>query len=388
MEDKMNARRLVVVAVMSSALWLLVLVGMGCAVTNYAAHLADSPSSLQGSATMPTLAPLPVEFVTAGDFSAAVRQVAQQVRPAVVQITNEQVQMDQFNQTLDVPAGVGSGVIYDSQGHILTNNHVVEGAEKLLVSLPDGRSFEGVLIGRDPDTDLAVMQINGSNLPVAQIGDSKQLQVGDWVVAIGNALALPGGPTVTAGVVSALGRTVQEPSDTTTQGIFLFDVIQTDASINPGNSGGPLVNLAGQVIGINTMVAAQAEPGVPAQGIGFAISMAAAKPIADELEKSGRVTHAALDFNYVPLTPTISMQLGIPQKDGAVVIRVRSGTQAAQAGLKRLDVITEVDGQALQGESALAEIVNAHKPGDVLKLTVLRDSAKITIELTLGESSA
>jgi S1-C subfamily serine protease len=116
--------------------------------------------------------------------------------------------------------------------------------------------------------------------------------------------------------------------------------------------------------------------------------MAAAKPIADELEKSGRVTHAALDFNYVPLTPTISMQLGIPQKDGAVVIRVRSGTQAAQAGLKRLDVITEVDGQALQGESALAEIVNAHKPGDVLKLTVLRDSAKITIELTLGESSA
>jgi S1-C subfamily serine protease len=162
-------------------------------------------------------------------------------------------------------------VIYDNQGHILTNNHVVEGAQQLLVSLPDKRSFPARLVGVDPQTDLAVVQIRGDNLPVAQLGDSNQLQVGDWVVAIGNALALPGGPTVTQGVVSALGRTVQEPGSSSggqpggTQrqsavGPFLFDVVQTDAPINPGNSGGPLVNLQGQIIGINTLVAGPVEP--------------------------------------------------------------------------------------------------------------------------------
>ena len=147
----------------------------------------------------------------ADGFASAICQVAQQVKPAVVQITNEQVQLDQFNQPFTVPAGVGSGEIYDAQGHILTNAHVVAGARQLLVSLPDGRSFPGHLIGADTQTDLAVVQISGDTLPVAPLGDSSQLQVGDWVVAIGNALALPGGPTVSQGVVSALGRTVQEP---------------------------------------------------------------------------------------------------------------------------------------------------------------------------------
>jgi len=131
----------------------------------------------------------------------------------VLQITNEQVQVGQFNQPFTVPSGVGSGVLYDSQGHILTNAHVVEGARQLLVSLPDGRSFPGTLVGSDPQTDLAVLQITGDNLPHAALGDSQELQVGDWVVAIGNALALSGGPTVTQGVVSALGRSVQEPGN-------------------------------------------------------------------------------------------------------------------------------------------------------------------------------
>ena len=151
--------------------------------------------------------PVPVASGAApsGDLLTAVRSVVQQVKPAVVQITNQQqVQTSQFAQPFVVPAGVGSGVIYDNQGHILTNNHVVEGAQQLLVSLPDKRSFPAKLVGADPQTDLAVVQIQGDNLPVAQLGDSRQLQVGDWVVAIGNALALPGGPTVTQGVVSAL----------------------------------------------------------------------------------------------------------------------------------------------------------------------------------------
>jgi S1-C subfamily serine protease len=318
-------------------------------------------------------------------FAGAIRQVTEQVKPAVVQITNEQVQVDQFNQPFAVPAGVGSGVIYDSQGHILTNNHVVEGAQKLLVSLPDGRSFPAKLVGRDPQTDLAVVEISGSNLPVAKLGDSSQLQAGDWVVAIGNALALPGGPTVTAGVVSALDRTVQEPAGPTSQGPFLFDVIQTSAPINPGNSGGPLANLNGEIVGINTLVAGQAEPGVQAQGIGFAIAISTAKPIADQLVATGKVIHPYIGVGYIPLNPAIAAQLGIEAKEGVVIARVVPGSPADKAGLQVREVITEVDGTPLTGESALAQIINQHKPGDALTLTVFKGTQKSTVKITLGE---
>lgn len=336
-------------------------------------------------------------------FVNAVRGVSQQVKPAVVQITNQQqVQTSQFNQPFVVPAGVGSGVIYDSQGHILTNNHVIEGAQQLLVSLPDKRSFPAKLVGADPQTDLAVVQIQGDNLPVAQLGDSNQLQVGDWVVAIGNALALPGGPTVTQGVVSALGRTVQEPgaqpggqpggggpaspgSQSQSAGPFLFDVVQTDAPINPGNSGGPLVNLGGQVIGINTLVAGQAEPGVQAQGIGFAISIATARPIADQLVQTGQVVHPFIGIQYVPLNPALAARLGVQATDGAVIGQVVPGSPAAAAGIQPQDIITAIDGQSLQGESALAEAINRHKPGDTIMLTVLRGQRQVSAQVKLGE---
>jgi len=298
-------------------------------------------------------------------------------------------------QPFVVPAGVGSGVIYDNQGHILTNNHVVEGAQQLLVSLPDKRSFPGKMIGADPQTDLAVVQIQGDNLPVAQLGDSGQLQVGDWVVAIGNALALPGGPTVTQGVVSALGRTVQEPGNSPgggggqaqgqAAGPFLFGVIQTDAPINPGNSGGPLVNLQGQVIGIDTLVAGQAEPGVQAQGIGFAISIATARPIADMLVQNGRVAHPYLGIQYATLNPALAARLGVQTSDGVVIGQVVPGSPAATAGLRPQDIISAVDGQPLQGESALAEAINRHKPGDVVSLTILRGQQQTTASVTLGE---
>ncbi len=324
--------------------------------------------------------------VSAGDFSTAVRRVTDQVRPAVVQITNEQTQVDQTNQALSVPAGVGSGVIYDNQGHILTNNHVIAGAQQLLVSLPDGRSFPAKLVGADPQTDLAVVQISGDNLPVAQLGDSKQLGVGDWVVAIGNALALEGGPTVTAGVVSAMGRTIQEPGDTPgSAGPFLFDVIQTSAPINPGNSGGPLINLNGQVVGINTLVAGQSEPGVPAQGIGFAIAISTAKPIADQLVTNGRAVHPYVGIMYAPLNPAIARQLNTQQTQGVVIQQVMPGTPAASAGLRSRDVITGVDGNTIKGGTDLAEALNGHKPGDTVTLTVNRGGQTMNVQVKLGE---
>ncbi len=364
------------------------------------AVVAASPASAPAAVSSPSPAPVSAGAAATGELSTAVRQVNQKVRPAVVQVTNEQTQVDQFNEPFTVPAGVGSGAIYDAQGHVLTNNHVVEGAQRLLVSLPDGRSFPGKLVGRDPQTDLAVLQISGDNLPVAELGDSRQLQVGDWVVAIGNALALPGGPTVTEGVVSALGRTVQEPGSpppggqspggpaAQAPGPLLFDVIETSAPINPGNSGGPLLNLQGQVVGINTLVAGQAEPGVQAQGIGFAIAMATAKPIADELVASGRVVHPFLGIRYGSVNPAIAQQLGVQATEGVVVGQIQPGSPAATAGLQPRDVITEVDGQTLKGDSALAEVITAHKPGDNVTLTVLRGSQQMSVKVTLGELPA
>jgi len=359
-----------------------------------AASTAATPTPL--ATALPASSPTPVLTPTAvaaapsvappADLSTAIRQVAQKVKPAVVQITNQQVQFDQFNQPFTIPAGVGSGVIYDRQGHILTNNHVIEGAEKLQVSLPDGRSFPGKLVGADPLTDLAVVQVSATDLPSAELGDSSKLEVGDWVVAIGNALGLPGGPTVTVGVVSALGRTIQEPGDAFgASGPFLFDVIQTSAPINPGNSGGPLVNLKGEVVGINTMIAGQAEPGVPAQGIGFAIAINTAKPVADQLVTVGRAVHPYLGIRYVPLSPTIAAQLGTTQRDGVVVGQVAVGSPAARAGLRRFDIITAIDGVPLQGDSALAQAVNKHKPGDTLTLKVIRGDQALEVRVTLGE---
>jgi S1-C subfamily serine protease len=308
-----------------------------------------------------------------------------------VQVTNEQLQLNQLNQSTLVPQGVGSGVIFDHSGHILTNNHVVAGAQNLQVSLPDGRTFPATLVGRDPRSDLAVIQIHASNLPTIPLGDSSKLVVGQWVVAIGNALALEGGPTVTAGVVSALGRTVQEPADpqTNAAGPFLFDVIQTDAPINPGNSGGPLLNLAGEVIGINTLGAVQAEPGVQAQAVGFAIAINTAKPIADEIVRTGRVTYPYLGVSVYPNSPAIAARFGLPNQVGMIVTDVDPNGPAARAGINPNDVIVSADNRQLTDESELYRILQGHKPGDRMSLVVARgDQAPQTVTVTLGTAPA
>jgi serine protease Do len=331
-----------------------------------------------------------------GGFRDAIYQVVEHVKPAVVQVTNEQANVGSLSQSSGaIPVGVGSGIIYDNQGHILTNNHVVDGATKIIVSLTDGRTFTAKLIGRDPQTDLAVIQISGSNLPMATLGDSTKMNVGDWVVAIGNALALPGGPTVTAGLVSATGRVIEEPPPTGTgsqtavagSGPYLFNLIQTSAAINPGNSGGPLVNLDGEVIGINTLGGGSTSSGVQSEGIGFAIAMETAKPIADQLVAAGQVTHPYLGADYVALTPALAAQNSISVPYGDYITGVVSGSPAAQAGLQTDDIITQVDGTAIKGDSDLALVIHSHKPGDTLTLSVLRGSQTLTIKVTLGTTS-
>ena len=318
----------------------------------------------------------------------SIAHVVKKVRPAVVQIANEQLVAGEFSQPVPETAGIGSGVIYDRAGHILTNYHVIAGSERLTVALPDGRTFPGELIGGDRDTDLAVVKIEGEDLPVAQLGRSGTLEIGDWVVAIGNALGLKGGPTVSAGVVSALGRAVQEPPSDNRPGPYLYDLIQTDAAINPGNSGGPLINLQGEVVGINTLVAGIAERGFQAQGIGFAIAIDTAKPIADEIVATGRVVHPYIGIYYLPLNPALAAQLETEQERGVVIAQVAPGSPADRAGVLERDIIIGINGDEVEDESTLGRLLRLHKPGEEITLNIVRGNRKVDVRLTLGERPA
>jgi S1-C subfamily serine protease len=379
-------------------------------------YSATTNGSTGTSATTSTTTSNETSAVNTGG-TLTVQQIVQKVTPAVVQITSQQTVTTRSNSrtgstgtgtgsSTTQATGVGTGIIYDASGLILTNNHVVEGADSLLVTLTDGRSFQGTVVGTDSQTDLAVVKITADNLTVATLGDSSALQVGDGLVAIGNALALPGGPTVTTGVVSALNRSVEEPTDTSTttnpfaqtqastSGVQLYGLIQTDAAINPGNSGGPLINMNGEVVGINTLGAGEVEPGVQAEGIGFAISINQAKQIAQQLVENGSVSHAYLGVASEPLTAAIANQLGVNLTAGTVIDQVQSGSAAATAGLKAGDIVTAVDGTKLVGESDLGEIINSHQPGDKVTLTVVTPTsqggsgAERSVEVTLGTQAA
>ncbi len=227
--------------------------------------------------------------------------------------------------------GAGSGVIISQDGYILTNNHVVEGAREVTVTLADKNEYKAEIVGRDPKTDLAVLKIDAKkDLPAAGLGDSESLKVGDWVVAIGNPFGL--NHTVTSGIVSAKGRVIGAgPYD---------DFIQTDASINPGNSGGPLFNLTGEVVGINTAIIAQG------QGIGFAIPVSTAKPLIPQLVSNGEITRGYLGVNIQTITPELAEALGIKETKGALVADVAADSPAEAGGLKRGDIIVQFDGKS------------------------------------------
>ncbi len=354
---------------------LVIIVG-GCST----ATTDSTPSSADGNAATrqsAAVAPGP-DFGSSGDIRTIVQEVVHQVRPAVVRVANEQTRQGPNGDPLLVPLGTGSGFIIDAAGHIITNNHVVADAERLTVSLPDGRLFRAETVGRDPRTDLAVIKITGDNLPVVALGSSQDLAIGQWVIAIGNALGLPGGPTVTVGVVSAVGRTARPDEN------FLFDLIQTDAAINPGNSGGPLIDLAGRVIGINTLGAGLVRPGLQAQGIGFAIAIDTARPLTQQIIDTGKVEHPYLGVGLFYNNPIFAEQDGLPNVPGAVVVQVEAGSPAAAAGLEPQDIIVAADDEELVDESTLFRILSRRMPGDTLKLSVLRGEESREIRLTLG----
>jgi serine protease Do len=304
---------------------------------------------------------------------AGIPAVVAKARPAVVNIATRQMTYDALLRA--VPAqGLGSGAIFDARGYILTNNHVVQGAQQIRVTLPDGRTFPGKLIGADPITDLAVVKIEARDLPVAQLGDSSKLEIGETVIAIGNPLGLEGGPTVTVGVVSALARSIEDPGGPT-----LHDLIQTDAAINPGNSGGPLIRLTGEVIGVNTAIIQGA------QGIGFAISINSAKPIVQELLAHGRIVRPVIGIVPVSVTPQIAAAYELPVDRGVLVARLDPRGPAAKAGMRQGDIIVSVRGQPVKSLGDLRNAVGKHKIGDVVDMAVRREKTSVTLKVTLAE---
>jgi serine protease Do len=268
-------------------------------------------------------------------------------------------------------SGVGSGVIVDAGGIVLTNNHVVEGADEVTVELPDGREFKATEIKTDPESDLAVVRLeNAKDLPVAKLGDSDKLDIGDWVIAIGNPFELE--TTVSAGIISGKGRELGS--------IRRAKFLQTDAAINPGNSGGPLVNLAGEVVGINTAIASNSGG---YQGIGFAIPINLAKWVSEQLIAKGAVERGYLGVSISPLDKDMAAKLGIQDRKGALVTEVMDGTPAADAGVQELDVITAFDDQSVDGPRSLQEVVERSGIGKPHKLTVLRDGKPLTLTVSV-----
>ncbi len=266
--------------------------------------------------------------------------------------------------------GIGSGFIINSDGYILTNNHVVEDADKIKVKLANGKEFDGKIIGRDPKTDLALIKIkNSSDLQPLKLGNSDDLKVGSWVLAVGSPFGLE--QTVTAGIVSAKGRVIGSgPYD---------NFIQTDASINPGNSGGPLINMQGEVVGINTAIIASG------QGIGFAIPINMAKEIAPQLQKRGHVTRGMLGVTIQDVTPELAKSLGLGATEGALVSQVLPGEPAEKAGIKQGDVIVNFDGRKVENSKDLPRIVAATPIGKEVAVTVLRDGKQIKLRAKIGE---
>ncbi|MCM8750603.1 trypsin-like peptidase domain-containing protein [Thermomicrobiaceae bacterium CFH 74404] len=333
---------------------------------------AMTPST-NPSNPVPATAPATVGSQGTGDLATAVEQVAREVSPAVAFVTVRKVETDIFGFG-QVVQGEGSGVVFDERGYILTNDHVVGEALEIVVVLPDGRQFTGRVVGRSPENDIAVIKIDGDNLPVAKLGDSDTLRVGQWVVAIGNALGLEGGPTVTAGVVSALNRTLQPGPNEPPFG----PLIQTDAAINPGNSGGPLVSLQGEVIGINTAKIQQAE------GIGFAIPINRAREIASQIVEARPQPY--LGISGVTVTRALVVRFNLPVDRGVLVVSVAPGSPAEQAGLTPGDIIVRFGGQEVTRVSDLEQALRQHQPGDQVEIVINREGSERSLTVTLGEA--
>jgi serine protease Do len=333
----------------------------------------------------------------ARDLRGAFVEVSKRVQPSVVSIRSERTVTvapgegfgedffkgspfeDFFRRQPQSPpqkrkqSGEGSGVIVDSQGYVLTNHHVVAGADKLTIRLSDGKELKGTVRGSDPKTDLAVVHVEAKDLPVAALGDSDKIQVGEWAIAIGSPFGLE--KTVTVGVISAKGRSGFGTGT-------YEDFIQTDASINPGNSGGPLVNIDGEVVGINVMIIQ------PGQGIGFAIPINLAKTIMASLIKEGKVVRPWLGIGLQNLTEELAQSFNLKQKEGALIGQVYDGSPAEKAGLKVGDVVVDIDGVPIKGSQDVVREVLRKQVGQKIRVMIVREGKRVEIPVVAEQMPA
>jgi S1-C subfamily serine protease len=315
-----------------------------------------------------TTAAVPIQRVSNGSVDpasiaatqdeATVIRVARAITPTVVSVAQEE--------------GSGSGIIVDKSGVVLTNAHVVGGSRTVEVGLADGRTLKGQVLGRDPTLDVAVVRVPAQNLPVAPIGDSDKLEVGQSAIAIGNPLGLE--RTVTAGVVSAVNRNPR--------GISLDGLIQTDAAISPGNSGGPLVDSHSRVIGINTAVLA----GEGASGLGFAIPINLANDVVQQILTTGHITRAYLGVGFADIEPELAREFGLPVKEGIILTAVESRSPAARAGLRPQDIIVKGNATAIESGGDLRKLLRSLKPGATVRLDVIRPTGRTTVPVQLGQA--
>ncbi len=309
--------------------------------------------------------------------------------PSVVNVTSRAMSFDFFYGMVP-QEGQGSGFVIDKDGHILTNYHVIADARQVEVTMHNRKKYKATIVGTDPAHDLAVILIKAPDLVPAVLGDSRNLQVGQKVYAIGNPFGLAG--TMTRGIVSSI-RPVREPS-----GATIDDAIQTDAAINPGNSGGPLMNWHGEVIGINTMILSSVGQN---SGVGFAIPINTAKAVLNDLMTLGRVRRPALGVRTIPISAELASEIGLPSDYGLLIVQVIPGGSADQAGLhggtERAylgnipimlggDLIVAIDGEKVEEEQDLAQIMNNHRAGDSVKVTIFRNKKKLDVTVPLGEA--
>jgi len=329
------------------------------------------------------------------DYESPIVKVVETCAPAVVKIDVVRVARSPFFDPFaeeffkrwfgDIPWGferkvnsIGSGFIFDPEGYIMTNEHVVHNAKEITVTMLDGTTYKAEYIGGDEELDIAVIKINpkGRELPVLEFGNSDDVKIGEWAIAIGNPLGFQ--HTVTIGVVSALHRKIPKPGGTG----YYTNLIQTDAAINPGNSGGPLLNIHGQVIGINTAIVNPSE----AVNLGFAIPINIAKRFIDSIIETGRAKKAFLGVTISTVNPSLAKALGIKSKWGAIVTSVIKNSPAERAGIKEGDVILKVDNMDIKSAEELVSVIHSYKPGDKVEILIERKGKEIKLEVVLGES--
>jgi serine protease Do len=352
----------------------------GFAVFRAVQQRSSLPASIQEVLPANNTNPNQTLVLNSTDIETAITQSVQKVGPAVVTVVGTiPGQMTFFGPTGDQTVS-GSGVFISDQGYILTNNHVVEGTKEVNIVLSDGTQENATIVGTDQYSDIAVLKTDGNVPAVATLGNSDKLDSGESVIAIGSPLGTFKN-TVTVGVISGTGRSID-----TGQGYQIEDLIQTDAAINHGNSGGPLVDLAGEVIGINTLIVRNTNSGDVAEGLGFAIPVNTAQAVAQQIIRQGYFARPYIGISFQPINPNIAARYNLSAQWGVYVTDVSSGSPASQAGLQRGDIITKVSDVTLDETHSYVNSLFTFNPGDTISLTFMRNGKEMQVQITLGEA--